>query len=335
MNDQGEELCIPGVRRCEGGAYHCVGGEAPRPEICDCKDNDCNDEIDEGDPCNGNGACLPGPHCQCAFRCAEGEFPCPAGYDCTTVDDPRFPAPNNRFCTLDRCTGVTCDDDENGNPTICRDGACVLLCDAISCPAETVCRPSDGICVEDNCNGFPERCAEGEYCLDGVCTTNPCTGVDCDGGQYCYEGDCVGSCAGVECPGGQSCELGACVDDLCAGVTCPQFQVCDPQNGQCVQSRCGGRVCPSGQKCDPLTGGCVVDRCNTVECPTGQVCLDGSCYSPDQVDPDPDPPRDFVLATGGGGCDCRVGSRGTPPGAALVLLIVPLLVLFRRRRGAR
>src|SRR5690606_36495928 len=43
---QGE--CSGGVYACVNGAITCQGGQQPTPEECDCKDNDCNGQVDDG-----------------------------------------------------------------------------------------------------------------------------------------------------------------------------------------------------------------------------------------------------------------------------------------------
>jgi hypothetical protein len=335
VDDMGNALCTPGTIKCDGGKYHCVGGQAPGTEICDCVDNDCDGQNDEGDLCGAGATCLGGGHCQCALPCDQGEFPCPQGYLCTTSSDP---PPG--FCVIDECFGVTCAPTPQGEKTVCVDGACVPACQLANCPAPFLCRPSDGSCVEDNCNGFPDRCTAAELCVDGVCMANPCAGVSCPGaGEYCAAGACVRSCAGLDCPTGQSCKLGVCAADPCADVACPNFSVCNPQNGQCQQSQCLGKSCPNGKICNPVNGTCEADACLGVQCPVGDVCQGGSCYDPDQLQPPTEPPDDFVLATSGGGCACRVGGGGGRSGLGVSLagglFIALALVLAHRGRGGR
>jgi uncharacterized repeat protein (TIGR01451 family) len=54
-------LCANQTGECAGGTQLCTNGvlrcsKVPMPEICDLKDNNCNGQIDEGDP-GGGGAC--------------------------------------------------------------------------------------------------------------------------------------------------------------------------------------------------------------------------------------------------------------------------------------
>ncbi len=330
--DEGGTLCEPGLLECVGGAFQCVGGVEPEIEQCDCEDNDCDGETDEGKLCGAGATCLGGPYCLCAQPCADGEFPCPLGSTC--VDDPG--GTGDRFCVPDPCFQVDCNPLPNGDPTECVEGECLPLCDSVTCGDPLVCRPADGVCVEDNCNGFPDRCEDSELCIDGTCIDNPCFGVDCPAAdEFCRDGACVGSCAGVSCPEGQSCDGGSCVDDPCADAGCPSFQTCDPDTGECVQDMCGGVFCPPGTVCDPVTGECERDPCLEVECPAGQVCVGGNCYDPgDLVQPDAGNPEDrvFVSPGGGAGCACDTGGGGDPGGGWMLVLFAAALGLRRRRQ---
>ncbi len=315
-------LCEPGTLTCLNGEWVCVGGVPPGLEICDCEDNDCDDEVDEGDICAPGSTCV---DCQCAFPCGEGEFPCPLGLTCETVEGA------GDFCLVDLCYGVDCVPDENGDQTECVEGECLRSCDLITCPGTLVCRGSDGQCVPDNCHSFPAYCAENEFCVDGECVTDPCAGVSCDSDEYCVDGGCVGSCSGVVCPSGETCVLGECKPIPCGG--CPGGEVCNETTGECEEDQCTGVNCGEGEACDPLTGECVTDPCLGVDCPgSDEVCVNGSCYGPDHFLPDAGPPpdEDWVAAGGGGGCGAGGGSSS---GAVLVILFA--LLALRRREVAR
>ena len=92
-----------------------------------------------------------------------------------------------------------------------------------SCNAPQICRPSDGHCVEDNCNGFPERCTSAQFCVNGTCIDDPCANVSCTAPEYCSNGTCIRSCADVSCNANEICVLGQCTASPCAGVMCPMY----------------------------------------------------------------------------------------------------------------
>ncbi|MEZ4403010.1 MAG: MopE-related protein [Kofleriaceae bacterium] len=316
----GQPLCMPGVLRCVGGTYVCQGGEPAMPEACDCTDNDCDGNTDEGSLCGPGATCVPGA-CQCAQPCASGEFPCPEGRTC--VDN---------FCLRDLCFNVTCDPLPNGDMTVCNpdDGTCVRACDGVTCPGTEVCVGPLGECRPDNCLTFPDRCSATEQCVAGTCVSDPCAGVTCGSGEYCQAGTCVGTCTGVTCPTGQRCDRGACEPDPC-GMSCPTGFVCNDASGQCVNNPCLGQPCPTGEACNPQNGQCEQDPCLGVTCPNpGEVCAQGTCFTPPPPIDAGTTPAEYVTTGGGGGCQSGPGG-----GAGLAAVALALTALLRRRRGAR
>ncbi|MBI4514807.1 MAG: hypothetical protein HY699_03200 [Deltaproteobacteria bacterium] len=52
-------VCAAGTTACSGGALVCNGNQAPSAEVCDGVDNDCNAQVDDGNP-GGGAACNTG-----------------------------------------------------------------------------------------------------------------------------------------------------------------------------------------------------------------------------------------------------------------------------------
>ncbi len=321
-------LCVPGESKCLAGIVQCVGGTPPAPEVCDCMDNNCNGQVDEGSPCGNGAKCLPAPDCQCAVPCVPSEFPCAFGFKCNN------PAhPDQGFCVVDPCAGVNCPTLANGTAETCVNGKCVSVCSTITCTAPEVCRPSDGSCVQNNCIGLPDLCSAAQLCQNGVCVTDPCAGVTCPAAQFCRNGGCVDSCANVTCAPKMSCHDGACTGDLCGGVSCPIQSVCDSSTGKCTRDNCFEKpACPIGTACDPISGDCGPDPCLGVHCPGAQVCQKGDCFNPGDK-PLVTPPNDFIAPIGGGGFTCEFGGGSGGGSTALLLLALALCLRWARRRG--
>src|SRR5665213_3622363 len=135
--------------------------------------------------------------------------------------------------------------------------------------------PGTEVCIQGTCTGAcgteEFACQPGWQCQDGLCVDPKCVGVNCEIGQICHAGTCVGGCDGVTCPLGQECQLGVCIDP-CAGVTC-SGAVCD--HGACV-TVCSCQPCGSGQTCTN-DGHCVDTGCDVITCGAGQVCQAGAC----------------------------------------------------------
>ncbi|MBA3396234.1 MAG: hypothetical protein H0T89_26625 [Deltaproteobacteria bacterium] len=307
-----------GLIKCINGAEVCVGDTIAQ-ESCNCDDDDCDTKVDEGSTCPTGATCS---NCQCAFPCAEGEFPCPMGKFC-----------KDQFCIADPCFGVTCPN-VNGDKQVCRPNAngnaavCVTACSIAQCNQGEVCIGATGECKPDNCVTFPDRCTAQQNCIAGVCVTNLCQGVNCPTGEYCIGGQCYGSCAGVECDTGQRCRMGICEADPCGGP-CPFGKVCIEADGMCKTDPCTLIPCQTGEYCNPQTVMCEPDPCVGTACPDpSEVCKAGTCVDPQSLLPDA-APEIRVTTGGGGGCN-------TSSGQGLGLLFgLALLAGARRRRVTR
>ena len=318
---------------CQNGARICQGMPTAQ-ETCNCQDDNCNGQVDEGALCPSGAACT---SCQCAFHCSPGEFPCPLGKKCKGM------MPND-FCVADPCFGVTCPavpgvkQECIEDPNQANSHLCVSACSQKTCGPSRVCVDATGECKPNDCTTFPERCTATQNCIvdpngAGQCVDNPCAGVTCGPDQYCVNNQCYGSCGGVECPSGQRCRLGTCQTDPC-GKQCPFGQVCHDETGQCVDNPCQFVTCQNGQYCNANNNGmCEPDPCKVfgVVCPDrGDVCRGGTCYDPASFLPDAGM-EERVTTGGGGGCNAGGDARGN----AGILLGFAALLIRRRRQGGR
>lgn len=349
-----EGRCEKGELRCIGGVEQCRGEVGPRDETCNCEDDDCDGEIDEdptGELC-GDGKCVA---CECIPRCDAAEEFMPV---CDDGRRPEVQPSGECFCVVETCDSTMCaestiergdevqcaPDDPSLARCLCRLGVCTSRCDGVTCADGQTCNARTGRCVEDSCRGL--GCPDGGLCdpLELECIADPCQGVSCGESELCRNGVCERSCAGVSCEPGQSCRSGACVEHPCAGVRCNNAQLCHPERGECIANPCLDEPCAAGLVCSASSGECERDPCFAVRCPSDQVCMDGECLRTQggggAIDRGG---AEQLLATGGGGCACRVtpGATSRPAraggggfGWALGLLAVGLLLRARRRRSS-
>ncbi|MBI5537093.1 MAG: putative metal-binding motif-containing protein [Deltaproteobacteria bacterium] len=183
-------LCKAGITHCTNGSVQCVGLNAPKGEVCNGLDDDCNGSIDNGSlPGVGVACSVPGqnPNTPCGKSvsvCTAGQIQCPQTYQaqsetCNGIDDD--------------CNG-TIDDPGSVNGQPCSTGLLGICdvgssyCQAGSPKCNPTVNPGDKpeICnnKDDNCNGS----------VDEMNATTACT-VQYPAAQYVAAWDCAqGNC---------------------------------------------------------------------------------------------------------------------------------------------
>jgi alpha-tubulin suppressor-like RCC1 family protein len=280
-----------GVGNCLG--VDCAPGDAAvyptARELCDGKDNDCDELIDEdfkldsdafncsacGMTCQ-SGPCIGGA-CQ---ACGQLNQPCcvvtPSSADDATVHD-ECVLPN--VCTNGTCQpvpqcqgkkdGTPCNDDNGCTTTECSNGACVVKSSKV-CPAtantclDWECDPTSGVCLSSpnsdaSCDdGY--ACTANDKCLAGVCT--PGAALNCDDGNACTIDGCghnIGcySYPLVSCDDSNPCTTDACntTTGLCEHGPLDDGQACKDATACTMGESCQGGVCTpgAGTYCDSCT----------------------------------------------------------------------------------
>ena len=179
-----------------GGGGGSVGPPClPAQEVCDALDNDCNGQVDDGDP-GGGAVCATG----LSGNCGPGVLHCLGGeVVCDPINDPRAEVCNGAD---DDCDGMA-DDNVPGAGDACDGGegicdnavmACVLgqlVCRPVLVPGDEVCNGAD-----DNCDGVVDEGNPGGGASCGTATGACETGVlTCSGGAFVCTGSHTAGCS--------------------------------------------------------------------------------------------------------------------------------------------
>jgi hypothetical protein len=313
--------------------------QCPSGATCKSRTNQASTCPSASRPCQGACDCVQGEACiggQCVLSaaprfCCDKEG-CPDGQGCENQNQQSGFCPTPCVSLCDCPQGRTCIQGRCNQDPGLGGGYC---CSKEGCPQGQFCYNANGqidYCPTRNCSS-PCDCAQGEDCQNNQCTATsppvyccskpgcpqgqncrsannqwgscgagqaPCQSpCDCEQGEDCYRGQCVGSfppvycCTKVGCPQGQACFNAQNAPSLCPTSSCKSACDCPHQGQSCVRGRCtiitgSARVyccdkpfCPPGNLCEDKLANlklCSQQACQTpCDCNQGEDCRNGVC----------------------------------------------------------
>ena len=269
-------------------------------EICDGRDNDCNDLVDDGAPADlcvdrEQATAIACTESQCQYECLEGWFDADDsmanGCECRqTRGGEEYCDDLDNDCdgTVDGTGCISCNDDSDCSaPGDCMSGTCSGgTCQMTHFPDDTDCNDGDGCTENESCQGGfclgeDKDCSDGQDCTEDSCTpsTGACNNMlmtgfcliddTCVANGQTQVGNSCRSCNTAHSTGAwQTLDAGTSCDD---GLWCTGTEACDAM-GECQHSDlpCDA-TCIGG--CDEGSQSCSFDEVDT-DCDDGFSCTD-------------------------------------------------------------
>ena len=224
---------VPEQTLCPGSeVLYCIGGKcqpkppcAPKEEICNGVDDNCNGEVDEGFDQDADG-----------YKTC-GNF-LPNGSPVANTSDCNDDDPNIHPGVEEKCNNAddNCDGRIDEEPNECSDKGQVCWSDR----KDAAGKPAPGCIDKGDCRKFG--------CTTGGCdsATGKCTDADCTATGVCKPGEICD-------PKSHNCVKQAQPGDQCDGtVACPKGYSCldsYTRGSICTHTCCGAQDCPEGLVC--------------------------------------------------------------------------------------
>ncbi len=258
----------------QNGSCNGAGACALYPAGTSCGATTCSAGTQQGQSCDGFGACNPSgttqctPYVCCGTACC---LTCSAHTQCVGASWCRT---SDSTCQPDKANGATCAAAEECISNQCVDGVCCDTACTGACSACTTAKKGSGV------NGVCGNIALATD-PDGECDADPQSSCD-------RNGSCNGAGACALYPTGTSCGATTCSAGTQQGQSCDGFGACNPSGTtQCAPYVCCSNACCTtcsthtqcvgSSWCRSSDSTCQPDKANGATCLAPEECISGRC----------------------------------------------------------